>query len=294
MADHGSRPVHHEHGAPGEHSTLEPVDYSGLEPVPEHTPPIPVESPATKESPYAQHALGWGDGYQYQNANPPVEKPTQPRKILGLSVKTFWTFAIILIVLLIGGVAAGIGGGLASRGGTEDSDSSAGEDQAGETTQPGGSATAIAVTTTVAVVVPPTFSSPAATGAPLPVNIGCPDKNGTIDEARDSDGNPIQLPDAVRPMAFVRLCYTNYPGGWDNGAIEDLRRMSPSTMEDCIAACAAFNVDNFGQGSMCMHAVLDWSTENKGCFLKSGYGRNVTKEHPSHYEAASLVDTGLE
>jgi hypothetical protein len=81
-------------------------DYSGLEALP-HSALEPV--PAQK---------------QYSNYNPPVwaepvaaaSAPSEPKqKILGLSVRAFWTIVILLVVILAAAIGGGVGGGLAAR-----------------------------------------------------------------------------------------------------------------------------------------------------------------------------------
>lgn len=114
-------------------------------------------------------------------------------------------------------------------------------------------------TTAGANSVSPTTSSPTATATGAVINVNCPAKNGTSYTAIDSQGNGIKVKDATRPQSFVRLCNTNYPGGEDNGEIQDLQRITEPNMEDCIAACAQYNAANYGRKELCSTAVMDRS-----------------------------------
>ena len=114
MAYQGMSPTGGHADSPGGHSTLEAVEYSGLEPVPQYAPPIVVAPESWKEATYVQQQ-NWTETGHNGVYEPPAEAPAPKHKILGLSVKAFWTGAVILIVLLIAAIGGGIGGGLAAR-----------------------------------------------------------------------------------------------------------------------------------------------------------------------------------
>jgi hypothetical protein len=79
-----------------DYSRLEPLPHSALEPVPAqkeyYNPPAWAEQPVGGSRPY---------------------EPKQ--KILGLSVRAFWTIVVLLVVVLAAGIGGGVGGGLAAR-----------------------------------------------------------------------------------------------------------------------------------------------------------------------------------
>jgi hypothetical protein len=64
---------------------------------------------------------------------------------------------------------------------------------------------------------------------------------------------PISVKDGVPAQSFTRLCSTNFPSGkaWGNPGIDDIIKLYLPTLEDCIAACAMYNLNyqsNLGQG----------------------------------------------
>lgn len=98
-ADRGSSPNYWNTAT--DHGGLEPVPDAGLEP---------------------SHG-GWGDQSQKELYNPAgivgasdgagLGAETNQR-ILGLSVRRFWTILILLVVVIAGAIGGGVGGGLAA------------------------------------------------------------------------------------------------------------------------------------------------------------------------------------
>ncbi len=101
-------------------------DNSGLEPVPISG----LESATTAHQSLAYYqqekeacessTAAWS--VAAEEANTPVDgqAPGKPR-ILGLSVRAFWTVVIVLVVVLAGAIGGGVSGGMAarSRGGSD-------------------------------------------------------------------------------------------------------------------------------------------------------------------------------
>lgn len=89
-----------------------------------------------------------------------------------------------------------------------------------------------------------TSSASRATSA-APTDGGCPDINGSAFTPRDAAGNTIPLSAGEPAQSFLRYCSTNWPAGakFGNPDVRDLMKVYQPSLEDCIAACASYNVN---------------------------------------------------
>ncbi|KXX77421.1 hypothetical protein MMYC01_205014 [Madurella mycetomatis] len=257
--DHGPELVH-------PHSTLELVPTSGLE--------------------AAKH--GWVS--QPVEPLPHNQEYSQPkRRILGLSVRAFWIIVIILVVVLAGAIGGGVGGSLAARGGADSSISTEAVDT-GTTPSPSSSTASGADTAT-------STRPEAASVSPAPRDGGCPDINGTAYAPINAGGNAMPLRSGGAAQSFVRLCSTDYPAGeaYGNPGIYDILKLYMPSLEDCIAACAAYNMqyqtnsDNGIPGGGLCRSVTVIKMAGEYCYLKNGTGTNNTLRNPELYSSAVLI-----
>lgn len=80
--------------------------------------------------------------------------------------------------------------------------------------------------------------------SPAPTDGGCPRINGSTYTPTDADGSQIVPPGGQEPQIFQVLCDTNYPSGavYGNPTAFDLLKLYTATLDDCITACAAWNL----------------------------------------------------
>jgi hypothetical protein len=90
-----------------------------------------------------------------------------------------------------------------------------------------------------------TTSSASRATSGAPTDGGCPDINGSSFTPRDASGNTIPLSAGEPAQSFLRYCSTNWPSGaeFGNPDVRDIMKMYQPSLEDCIAACASYNVD---------------------------------------------------
>ncbi|KAL2257857.1 hypothetical protein VTK26DRAFT_9074 [Humicola hyalothermophila] len=277
-----------------DYSGLQHVAQSDLEPLPDHSTlePLPPNF-------YQQRAKEAYAAAAYAPYGQPLYQEPQREKILGLSVKAFWTVIVLLVLVVAGAIGGGVGGGLAARGRAESSSATAG-DEAPSQTQGSGVSTGDEKPTTTETTTestPATTTSTSASASPT-VPQRCPSMNGTTSVALDSTGAEIRLPTASEGQSFVTLCNTNYPADGTNPHIRDILRVFRPTIGECIAACAEYNAGNFDAATplsdqeLCRNVAID-STQSNYCFLKNDTGVNKTVAASRLYISATLVDFGL-
>lgn len=219
----------------------------------------------------------------------------EQRRILGLSVKAFWTLVVLLTTILAGGIGGGLGA-LAAQRNRE------------------------ASTTTVKA--DPTPTQPEEAGvSPAPVDGGCPAINGTVYKPKGADGKGILVDIAAQEQTFMRLCATDFATGalGGNPEIHDIVKLYLPSLEECIAACAMYNARyQFKQdkgvevaGGMChsvtivkkgeycpIHApgidgtgglLTTWMAAGGYCYLKNGTAKNFIKEGENPNDTSSAV-----
>ncbi|KAF2670640.1 hypothetical protein BT63DRAFT_243786 [Microthyrium microscopicum] len=180
--------------------------------------------------------------YAYKSDNVPFSKshgesPTtnQPReRLCGLAPKTFYIIAAIIIVVL---VAAAVGGGV---GGSQASKKSTASTSNSQTTTSSGSSNSIQGTITSA---PSATTHPITTtstvGPSTTLTVDCPSSNDTIYNANGA--------------LFQKIC-SDAPYNALNGL--DVINEQSHTLDDCINACAGYNLVNqtairAGQNNVC-------------------------------------------
>ncbi|GAB1310168.1 Putative membrane protein insertase [Madurella fahalii] len=257
------------------HSTLEPVPPSALEPA----------------------KYGWGGPSVAQF---PHDQYGQ-RRILGLSVRAFWTIVVILVVVIAGAIGGGVGGGLAAARGGADSSISMGAGTQSSASSTASTTPTISTSTDTGSTTSSTTSTstrPAAAAvSPAPRDDGCPSINGTAYTPVDAGGNAMPLRTGGAAQSFMRLCNTNYPSGrgFGNPDIHDILKMYLPSLEDCITACAAYNwqyqrnVEIGVPGGGLCRSVAIIKTTGEYCYLKNGTGTNNTFGRPELYSSAVLI-----
>ncbi|KAK4446258.1 hypothetical protein QBC34DRAFT_383409 [Podospora aff. communis PSN243] len=210
-------------------------------------------------------------------SRPPSQEKFEPQniKILGLSVRTFWSLIAIFVVLLAGGIGGGLGALAAQRSREASSSSSS--------------------TPTT-----PTPTEPLPAGASPAPKDNCPSIHGTAYVPKGADGLGIPIDLYAPEQAFTRLCATDFATGPQGGnpGIHDIVKLYMPTLEDCIAACAMYNaryqykVDKGVEvaGGMCMSVTI---VKKAGgyCYLKNGTANNFIKagENPDETSSASIL-----
>ncbi|KAK4147862.1 uncharacterized protein C8A04DRAFT_24421 [Dichotomopilus funicola] len=291
---------------------------SGLEPVPHEQLPWP------QKEHYHNH-----NNYEYGN-NTNNQQPTDheglevahrsggpKQRILGLSVRTFWIILIILVVVVAGAIGGGVGGGLAAQSKASSSSPTTASDQAGDSsTGSSGSSGSPASSESSTATTPPsdspsTTSTPTASDtpstttqatpgqvSPAPSDGGCPGVNGTAFTPLDAHGKPMPIAANGPGQTFRRLCRTNWPSGhqYHNPGIYDIIKLYLPSLDDCITACAAYNVNflsnkaagnGISAGGLCT-AVTIIKKEGEYCYLKNGTGNMDTFGQPNLYTSAIL------
>lgn len=294
---------------PESYSTLQSPHYSELEAVPPGLQPVPGQ----------QNQQNWGgqgqfqkeDHYQRDLTQAPggALAPNTPNKqtILGLSVRRFWAIVIILVVVLAAGIGGGIGGGLAARSQAGLSSPAASSDQPGDSSSTSphtktatgsteSSPTGSSSSTTQTESPTTTTRNPPGATSPAPTD-GCPNNNGTSFSPLDAEGKAIPL--GAGAQSFLRLCNTNWPGGatYGNPGVHDIMKVYVPSLEDCITACASYNINyqanadiGAAAGGLC-RAVSIVKKAGEYCYLKNATGKvDFRGDKPEIYSSALLLE----
>lgn len=181
----------------------------------------------------------------------PLEGPGDAkRRVLGLTVPVFWALVIGLVLITAGAIAGGVAGGLSAQQRSSNSaDTTVGTSSASSTTAGAVSATATPTATTGSGTA---TSATIATGSasPSPTDGGCPSINGTTYTPLNSTGGPIATTTEGDAMSFVEVCDMNWPAGEGNGnaGVVDIMSLYLPSLEDCMTACAQYNVGHAANG----------------------------------------------
>lgn len=177
-------------------------------------------------------------------AGPPPNNVTEKRRILGLTVPVFWGIVIALVLVLAAAIGGGVGGGLSaqnSRTAAAAAASSQTSSSSSSSSNTGSGGTATGTSTASAV----TGSS-----SPAPTDGGCPAINGTTYTPLNSTGGAISIDTTATSQSFIEVCDVNWPQGEPNGNpyVVDIMSLYLSSLEDCMTACAEYNVGHASNG----------------------------------------------
>ncbi|KAJ8130957.1 hypothetical protein O1611_g2666 [Lasiodiplodia mahajangana] len=191
------------------------------------------------------------------------------KRLLGLSVRSFWIAVSLLTLILAGAIAGGLAGGLTSQ--RANVNSSAAQSETATSRGPSTPTTPVSET--------PTATGISGMESPAPTDGGCPVINGTTYTPHNSTGGTISLGDGTAPQSFVQVCDTNWPAGEGNGNpnVVDLLVAYLPTLEDCAALCAQYNVahrlNGGATGGYC-RSVNILKDVGGNCYLKNAVGAN--------------------
>ncbi|KAK3299565.1 uncharacterized protein B0H64DRAFT_355768 [Chaetomium fimeti] len=279
-----------------DHSNLE-VAPAGLEPAPGHQ---DWSDSSQKELHYQRAWADVSNGTVPQNDEP-------KQRILGLSVRRFWAVVIILVVVLAAGIGGGVGGGLAAQRQTSSSSPVAPDQAAGSSSTPSPLSTSstslepagISTVSTSSESSTKTTSSASRASSEAPTDGGCPDINGSSFTPRDASGKTMPLSAGEPAQSFLRYCSTNWPSGarYGNPGLRDIMKVYQPSLEDCIAACASYNVNykaNAGGDltGLC-RAVTVVKMDGEFCYLKNDTGSIafVNSKQPELFSSAVLLSS---
>lgn len=211
------------------------------------------------------------------NPDPEREEKRPARRILGLSVPIFWTLVVIAILVVLG---TGIGVGLGVRLNQEKKSSSA-------DSTPTPTPTNAAESPADADPERPRQSSDSS--EPPTSTTSAPVTSGTVGIAANSCNFTTPRTHTTDDGThFTQFCFTDWPGGGSahdgRGKVEDLRRLTKYTFEDCMDACISYNDDLEDGGTACMAvaynsnltSVIAVGKQGGNCFLKNKRGEDHT------------------
>lgn len=234
---------------------------------------MPHAAPQAREPHNPLYVVG---EYKHQAPDvPPEQKPVEKgpkRKILGLSVPVFWV-ALVVAVLVVLGTGIGVGVGVSQ------SKSSTGA--APETADP---EPADPEDPTAEDPTSPSSTSPSSTSS-APVTsgtVGLADNSCTFSTPRTYTSSS--------GTHFTQFCFTDWPSGGaaadGRGEVEDLRRLTLYTFEDCMDACVSYNEDleEEEDATECLAvtynsnltSILAVGKQGGNCFLKNKRGEDHT------------------
>ncbi|KAI1080209.1 hypothetical protein F5B20DRAFT_580605 [Whalleya microplaca] len=243
----------------------------GLEVVPNDSPlyPLPTHAPAwSGEEARWTPTSPWGpEDTKY----PSDEK----RRILGLTVPSFWVIMVLITMILAGGIGGGVGGAMRAQQKEEHSTSS----DVPSTTVPS----------------TPSSSPTAGSSSEQPTDGGCPTIEGQTYTPYAVNGQAIPLEAGLGAQLFKQQCYTNYVSS-AAAHTHDILRIFMPTLETCMMACAEYNSAyraglNGGAGvggGYCVAVSLVKETAGF-CYLKNGTTTNDTMGQPTLYSSAVLI-----
>ncbi|KAK0617971.1 hypothetical protein B0T17DRAFT_618615 [Bombardia bombarda] len=218
------------------------------------------------------------------------------RQILGLTVPLFWAIVVSLILI----IAAGIGGGYWCL--TGESRQEQHQQRRRPTQQPVDISTnscIVVVIDTIVTIVIASFQRDR-----QPDNHRIRDSDHHDDPDRSSRASiwrrlartgGWRMPKHQRVDRFQQLCEINYPSGADYGnpGIFDIMKLYLPSLEQCMAACATYNLgykSSRGAGAddsgFCSSVVVIKTGETSSI---NGTGINNTRGSPKDYTSAVLV-----
>lgn len=219
---------------------------------------------------------------QYQHPpshpNPEREEKRPARRILGLSVPVFWTLVAIAVLVVLGtGIGVGLGVGL----------SEANKSASAETTPT--PANAPEPSPEDADPEPPRESSTSPSSESPTSTTSAPVTSGTVGLAANSCNFTTPRTHTTNDGThFTQFCFTDWPNGGSahdgQGKVDDLRRLTKYTFEDCMDACISYNDDVGDDGTSCMAvaynsnltSIIAVGKQGGNCFLKNKRGEDHT------------------
>ncbi|KAH6845643.1 hypothetical protein B0I37DRAFT_417167 [Chaetomium sp. MPI-CAGE-AT-0009] len=295
-------------------STPQYSDHSNLE----VAQPEPGLETAPVHNNWNNHDASQKESY-YQRAWADVSEGTVPQndepkgRILGLSVRRFWAIVIILVVVVAAAIGGGVGGGLAAQRQTSSSSSGVASDQGANqgagssstlstSSEPAGTSTEVSSSSSPTSSESSTKTTSSASGAATsgaPTDGGCPDINGSAFTPRDAEGKTIPLGAGEPAQSFMRYCSTNWPAGarWGNPDVRDIMKVYQPSLEDCIAACASYNVgykaNAGGDMTGLCRAVTVVKKDGEFCYFKNNTGHIefVNSNNPELFSSAVLLSS---
>ncbi|KAK3997961.1 hypothetical protein QBC44DRAFT_392390 [Cladorrhinum sp. PSN332] len=246
------------------------------------------------------HGAG-GDGPYY----PPQPTEEKRNKILGLPVRTFWILVVVLVIILAGGIGGGVAGGMAANN-SKTAEGQSQQDTGGEQTErtppttsgsssspsgtSGGTSTTTSSTQQAPIRTPNTILPPATDN--------CPRVNNNIISPLNATGQAwANSREDNTPQKFQIHCDRDMSADIRKGTI-DIMRVSVSTLEECIEACAGYNFQYnnnavYGAGrstaGLCKAVTLSKKSGDY-CFLKNGSRFDVVQSQPWLFSSAILVE----
>ena len=195
--------------------------------------PVPHQSPGDEKEVYASN----------------VHEQNKPPTICGLRKRTFWILVIVAVVIVAAAVGGGVGGALASKSSNDTKISGAGAGEAQSSGVPQSSSTTPTPTTQSSI----SITTTSIVGPSSTIFRDCPSSNNSLYDVNFGDTK----------MTFRKACDISFLNA--NGIDNVVGKPLPS-LNDCINACAQFNVNNktqIEQGGRLCNAVCWRNTFDK-------------------------------
>ncbi|KAK4188478.1 hypothetical protein QBC35DRAFT_531734 [Podospora australis] len=243
----------------------------------------------------------------HYTGSPISEAAPERKRILGLTVKTFWILVFVIVVILAAGIGGGVAGGLAASNKNNNQEVGVAPDPApdnvndnvrenpevgdGNTASPSPSPSQSTTPTSTSVLTQQT-------GQVLPAAIDdCPRINNTIIQPLNATGGPwgtaVGNPTVQKFRVF---CDLNMSSDIRKGLI-DIMFFPVRNLEECIGACAGYNYQynnnaQFGAGRASTGLCKAVTLHKKAgfyCTLKNGTRFDFSAPEPQFFTSAVLV-----